>query len=56
MGSFRTPNLRELATTAPYGHNGAIATLAEWIEQYVRATSLASGDFLGTLDPVSEPP
>lgn len=33
-GKFRTPSLRELKYTAPYMHNGAIATLAEVIEFY----------------------
>jgi cytochrome c peroxidase len=55
VGSFRTPSLRELATTAPYGHNGAIVTLEEWVEHYVRVPSLAPGNFLGTLDPSLSP-
>ena len=32
MGSFRTPGLRELASTAPYGHNGVLYTLEEWLK------------------------
>jgi cytochrome c peroxidase len=51
VGTFRTPSLRELVATAPYGHNGAIATLEEWLEHYVRVTSLPSGSFVGQLDP-----
>jgi cytochrome c peroxidase len=50
VGSFRTPSLRELIYTAPYGHNGAIATLEEWLEHYVRVTSLPPGSFVGQLD------
>ncbi|HUG91715.1 MAG TPA: cytochrome c peroxidase [Planctomycetaceae bacterium] len=35
-GSFKTPTLREIARTAPYGHDGSIATLEEVIEHYDR--------------------
>jgi cytochrome c peroxidase len=34
MGKFMTPSLRELKQTAPYMHNGMIATLPEVIEFY----------------------
>lgn len=34
--AFRTPTLRELKYTAPYMHNGALATLAEAVEFYDR--------------------
>ena len=34
MGTFMTPSLRELAYTAPYMHNGMIATLEEVVEFY----------------------
>jgi cytochrome c peroxidase len=33
-GAFRTPTLREVARTAPYMHDGSIATLEEVIEHY----------------------
>ena len=55
LGSFRTPSLREVADTAPYGHNGAIATLEEWLEHYERVTSLPAQAFVGTLDPALFP-
>ena len=29
MGHFRAPTLRNVAVTAPYMHDGSIATLAE---------------------------
>lgn len=32
MGAFRTPPLRQIEQTAPYMHNGSLATLAEVIE------------------------
>jgi len=51
IGSFRTPSLRELASTAPYGHNGAIATLEEWLDHYVSVTSSPPETMLGILDP-----
>jgi len=55
LGSFRTPSLRELATTAPYGHNGTIATLEDWLEHYITVTASPPATMLGTLDPVLEP-
>ena len=55
LGSFRTPSLRELASTAPYGHNGTIATLEEWIEHYVYVTSSPPDNMPGTLDPALVP-
>ena len=55
LGSFRTPSLRELVSTAPYGHNGAIATLEEWMEHYVRVTAMPDPNALGTLGPALAP-
>lgn len=34
LGQFRAPSLRNIALTAPYMHNGSIATLREVIEFY----------------------
>jgi cytochrome c peroxidase len=36
MGRFRTPSLRNVAVTAPYMHDGSIATLGEVIDHYAR--------------------
>lgn len=33
-GQFRTPSLREVARTAPYGHHGQVSTLREVVEHY----------------------
>ncbi len=33
-GSFKTPTLREIARTAPYMHDGSLATLEEVVEYY----------------------
>ncbi len=35
-GRFKTPTLREVARTAPYMHDGSIATLEEVLEFYGR--------------------
>jgi cytochrome c peroxidase len=50
-----TPRLRELTSTAPYGHNGALATLEAWLDHYVRVTSSSTSDSVGRLDPVLFP-
>ncbi len=34
MGRFKAPTLRNIAVTAPYMHDGSLATLAEVIEHY----------------------
>jgi cytochrome c peroxidase len=36
MGAFRTPSLRNVGVTAPYMHDGSIATLPEVIDHYAR--------------------
>jgi cytochrome c peroxidase len=36
MGAFRTPSLRNIALTAPYMHDGSMATLDEVIRHYER--------------------
>jgi cytochrome c peroxidase len=36
QGNFKTPTLREIARTAPYMHDGSLATLEEVIEYYDR--------------------
>jgi cytochrome c peroxidase len=40
MGRFRAPTLRNIAVTAPYMHDGSIATLAEVIAHYERGGRL----------------
>jgi cytochrome c peroxidase len=34
FGEFRTPSLRNLVVTAPYMHNGSLATLREVVDHY----------------------
>jgi len=55
IGAFRTPSLREVGKTAPYGHNGEIATLDAWLEHYVRVTMSSQPTAVGRLDPTLAP-
>jgi cytochrome c peroxidase len=36
MGKFKAPTLRNIALTAPYMHDGSIATLEEVVAHYAR--------------------
>ncbi len=48
MGSFRAPSLRNIEKTAPYMHDGSIATLEEVIEHYARGgRNIAIGPYAG---------
>jgi cytochrome c peroxidase len=54
MGRFKAPTLRNVAVTAPYMHDGSVATLGDAIEHYERggrliAEGTAAGD--GRLSP-----
>lgn len=40
MGRFRAPSLRNVAVTAPYMHDGSLATLAEVVAHYARGGRL----------------
>lgn len=55
LGTFRTPSLREVAETAPYGHNGAVATLEDWLTHYVEVTTQPPSDAVGRLAPSLAP-
>lgn len=41
MGKFRAPTLRNIALTAPYMHDGSIATLDDVVEFYARGGNVA---------------
>ena len=43
MGKFRAPTLRNIALTAPYMHDGSLATLEEVLDHYA-AGGRAIGD------------
>jgi len=48
MGRFRAPTLRNIALTAPYMHDGSIATLDEVIAHYQRGgREISDGPFAG---------
>ena len=49
-GNFKTPTLREIARTAPYMHDGSLATLEDVIEYYDRG-----GNRNSCLDPELRP-
>jgi cytochrome c peroxidase len=53
LGAFRTPPLRALVLTAPYGHGGTFATLADVVDHYaeVHTTTLIDPRVEGALDP-----
>jgi cytochrome c peroxidase len=44
LGSFKTPTLRNIAVTAPYMHDGSIATLREVVEHYNNGGVTHEGD------------
>jgi cytochrome c peroxidase len=49
-GAFKTPTLREVARTAPYMHDGSMATLEEVVEYYDKG-----GEPVANLDPKMKP-
>ena len=48
MGKFRAPSLRNVEVTAPYMHDGSIASLAEALRFYAAGgRHITSGPFAG---------
>ena len=48
MGRFKAPTLRNIALTAPYMHDGSIATLEEVIDHYAAGgRTISSGPNAG---------
>jgi cytochrome c peroxidase len=48
MGKFRAPSLRNIAVTAPYMHDGSVATLEAVIDHYAAGgRTIRSGEFKG---------
>lgn len=48
MGRFKAPTLRNISLTAPYMHDGSIATLDEVVDHYARGGRLiVDGEFAG---------
>ncbi|MEM6611071.1 MAG: MbnH family di-heme enzyme [Cyanobacteria bacterium P01_C01_bin.72] len=49
MGRFKAPSLRNIALTAPYMHDGSVATLREAIAHYqAGGRTIAEGEWAGT--------
>ncbi len=42
-GAFKTPTLRDVLQRAPYGHDGSVATLREWVELHARGFEVDGG-------------
>lgn len=54
MGRFRAPTLRNIALTAPYMHDGSIATLSEVLDHYAaggRTTTVDDVESVGSDNP-----
>ena len=48
MGRFKAPTLRNIAVTAPYMHDGSIATLEEVVEHYAAGgRTITEGPYAG---------
>jgi cytochrome c peroxidase len=48
VGQFKAPTLRNIAVTAPYMHDGSVATLQEAVAHYAAAgRTIESGPYLG---------
>jgi cytochrome c peroxidase len=54
-GSWKTPTLRDLARTAPYMHDGSMATLEEVVEHYDRGSVPKDGGRVPNLDEELKP-
>jgi cytochrome c peroxidase len=50
-GAFRTPSLRNLTKSAPYGHNGVFATLEGVVDFHLSGGGSDPSTFAGTVDP-----
>ena len=48
VGKFKAPTLRNVAVTAPYMHDGSVATLEDAIDHYAAGgRTIATGDYAG---------
>ncbi|MEY4581394.1 MAG: hypothetical protein RL701_6097 [Pseudomonadota bacterium] len=52
MGKFKAPTLRNIALTAPYMHDGSIATLSEVLDHYAKG---GRARLVGKTDPLLVP-
>jgi cytochrome c peroxidase len=51
LGGFRTPSLRNLGRSQPYGHNGAFATLEDVVDFHLEGGGSDPNHYLGKVDP-----
>lgn len=50
LGAFRTPSLRNVALSAPYGHNGRFATLADVVRFHLQGGGRGQSGYVGDVD------
>ena len=50
--AFRTPPLRNVELTPPYGHDGAIVSLRSWVDHYSQSTTKLQAYDPGQLEPL----
>jgi cytochrome c peroxidase len=55
LGAFKTPSLRNLSYTAPYGHNGRYTALRDIIEFHLQGGGRGGTGFVGDVDPLVQP-
>jgi cytochrome c peroxidase len=55
LGAFRTPTLRNVALTAPYGHTGAFPNLPSIIAFHAAGGGRGRSDLVGIIDPALVP-
>ncbi|MFO0450966.1 MAG: MbnH family di-heme enzyme [Pseudomonadota bacterium] len=53
LGKFRAPSLRNIAVTAPYMHDGNIATLEDVLDHYMAGGRFRSSSTSGRINPFS---
>lgn len=49
-GAFRTPSLRNVALSAPYGHDGRFKTLREVVDFHLKGGGIGEPGVVGTVD------
>ena len=55
LGGFRTPSLRNLTGSAPYGHNGTFATLESIVDFHLSGGGSDPSGYVGDMDPLLKP-
>jgi cytochrome c peroxidase len=55
LGGFRTPSLRNLPKSSPYGHNGTFATLEDVVDFHLQGGGKDTSTFVGDVDRLLEP-